>query len=267
MRCSSSCQSSPRPVSTLSDEYPLGFHDPRHRHGRAQLLFAVAGTMAVTTAGGCYIVPPQRALWLPAGIEHEVLCRSPVSLRTLYVANCPTNGLPVRACVIEVSGLMRALILEAMTLDADYALDGRAGRIMQLMLDEIVQQAMSVPSLPMPCDERLLRVCRFMLANLSDCGDLDRWADIAGMGRRTMTRLFRDQTGLSFGIWRRQARLVTACSRLAEGGSVTSVACEVGYESPSAFTAMFQRTFGTTPSLFVRRTLTPVAAGLEQGRL
>ena len=260
MRCSSVCQSAPRPVATLSDEYPEGFHDPRHRHGRAQLLFASVGTMVVTTDGGCYVVPPQRALWLPAGVEHDVLCRSPVSLRTLYVDDHSAGGLPRGACVIEVSGLMRALILEAMTLDADYALDGRDGRIMRLVLDEIGQQTVSVPALPMPRDERLLRVCRFVLANLSDCGDLDRWAHIAGMGRRTMTRLFRDQTGLSLGAWRQQARLVTACSRLAEGRSVTAAACEVGYESPSAFTAMFQRTFGTTPSLFVRRTLRPGAA-------
>lgn len=261
MRCSSECQSAPRPVAAFSDEYPEGFHDPRHRHGRAQLLFAEVGTMAVTTDGGCYVVPPQRALWLPAGVEHEVLCRSRVSLRTLYVVDDDMDFLPDRACIIEVSSLMRALILEAMTLETDYALDGREGRIMRLVLDEIGKQAISVPSLPMPADDRLLRVCRFVLANLSDCGDLDRWAEIAGMGRRTMTRLFRDQTGLSLGAWRQQARLVAACSRLAEGSSVTAAACEVGYESSSAFTAMFQRCFGTTPSLFMRRRLRPEAAG------
>lgn len=170
MRCSSWCQSAPRPVAVLSDEYPEGFHDPRHRHGRAQLLFASAGTMVVTTDAGCYVVPPQRALWLPAGVEHAVLCRSAVSLRTLYVDDDAASSLPSQACVIDVSTLMRALILEAMTFDANYELDGRDGRIMRLVLDEIGQQVVSVPSLPMPDDERLLRVCRFVLANLSDCG-------------------------------------------------------------------------------------------------
>lgn len=241
-----------RPVAALAVDYPEGFLDPRHHHSRAQLLFAVAGVMVVTTGEGTYVVPPQRALWLPSGVEHEVLCRSPVSLRTLYVAEHEVSGLPARPKVIEVSDLLRALILEAMKLRLDYGIDGREGRIMQLILDEIVLHQPEHLHLPMPSDARLLRVCRHVLAHLEESEDLDALARIAGMGRRTMTRLFRDQTGLSLGEWRQQARLVTACAHLAEGSSVTQAALAVGYDSPSAFTALFQRVFGTTPSLFQR---------------
>lgn len=241
-----------RPVAAFAVDYPQGFLDPRHRHARAQLLFAVSGVMVVTTADGTYVVPPQRALWLPAGVEHEVLCRSPVALRTLYVEEHEEAGLPARPKVIEVSDLLRALILEAMKLRLDYGTDGREGRIMQLILDEIGLHRSDHLHLPMPPDARLLRVCRHLLANLEENEDLDALARIAGMGRRTMTRLFRDQSGLSIGEWRQQARLVTACAHLAEGHSVTQAALAVGYDSPSAFTALFQRVFGTTPSLFQR---------------
>lgn len=253
MRCSLPCHSTPRPVAALSDEYPQGYLDPRHRHGRAQLLFAASGVMIVTTDGGSYVVPPQKALWLPAGVEHEVLCRSAVSLRTLYVDDDATLGLPEQPQVIEVSGLLRALILEAMTLVADYALEGRDGRIMRLILDEIAQGPRVSLFLPMPGDERLLRVCRSVLANLAETGDLDDWADLAGMARRTLTRAFRLQTGMSFIAWRQRARLVMASARLSEGCSVLQAACEVGYDSPSAFAALFQRELGTTPSVYVRQ--------------
>ncbi|MCQ8242090.1 AraC family transcriptional regulator [Rhizosaccharibacter radicis] len=253
MRPSLACLATPRPVAALADEYPEGFLDPRHRHGRAQLLYAASGTMAVTTDAGCTVVPPQRALWLPAGVEHEVLCRSPVSLRTLYVDDAAVEGLPAAPCVIEVSPLLRALILEAMAVDAEYEVDGRDGRLMRLVLDEIRGKAVRMPTLPMPRDERLMRLCRTLLADLRGSEDLDRCAIIAGMGRRTLTRTFREQCGMSLGSWRQQARLVSACARLTEGCTVTRAACEVGYESPSAFSAMFQRAFGTTPSAFMRR--------------
>ncbi|TLU72563.1 AraC family transcriptional regulator [Lichenicoccus roseus] len=267
MRCSLPCLSTPRPVAALSDEYPQGHLDPRHRHGRAQLLFAAAGVMIVTTDAGSYVVPPQKALWLPAGVEHEVLCRSAVSLRTLYVEADAVAGLPVCPQVIEVSGLLRALILEAMTLDADYAVDGRDGRIMRLILDEIAEGPRVGLFLPMPSDERLLRLCRHVLTHLTAPGDLDAWAEIARMGRRTMTRLFRLQTGMSFVAWRQRARLVTASARLSEGCSVLQAACEVGYDSPSAFTALFQRELGTTPSVYIRQARRPAPGGTPEGGL
>ena len=241
-----------RPVAALAVDYPEGFFDPRHHHSRAQLLFATSGVMVVTTEDGTYVVPPQRALWLPAGVAHEVLCRSPVSLRTLYVTAHEGGGLPAHPKVIEVSDLLRALILEAMKLRLDYGIDGREGRIMQLILDEIAHHRPEHLHLPMPPDPRLLRACRHILAHLGEDDGLDGLARIAGMGRRTMTRLFRDQTGVSLGEWRQQARLVTACAHLAEGCSVTQAALDVGYDSPSAFSALFQRVFGTTPSVFQR---------------
>jgi len=243
----------PRPVIALADEYEAGFVDPLHFHPRAQLLYAVSGVMSVLTETDSFIVPPQRAVWLPAGTAHEVSCRGPVSLRTLYIEPAVSAHLPRRSCVIEVVDLLRALILEAMRFEREYDEHGREGRIVRLLLDELA--AVPAPSLQarMPRDQRLGRVCRAILAEPARDDDLDHWARLAGMGRRTLTRRFRQETGMSLVAWRQHVRLLDALSRLAAGQPVTTVAFDVGYESLSAFTTTFQKTFGVSPSRYFAR--------------
>lgn len=240
----------PRPVIALDDEYPAGFVDAMHCHDRTQVLFASSGVMSVTTAETSFVVPPQRAVWLPAETMHEVSCRGAVSLRTLYLE--PGLGQePERCRVFEVSDFLKALILEVCSFAPRYDVGGREGMIVNLLLAEID----SMPNAPygahMPSDERLLRVCRAILADPADGRDLDDWAKVAGMGRRTFTRTFKQQTGMGLAIWRQQVRLMEALSRLSAGEPITMVAFEVGYENPSAFSAMFRRTFGVPPSRFI----------------
>lgn len=246
-----------RPVAVLIDEYPPNFVDPPHSHERAQLLYASAGVMSVMTDAASFTIPPQRAVWMPAGVVHEALTRGHVSLRTLYVEPGADQRLPQRCQVLKVSNLLRELILEASNLPVEYSLDGRDARIMALILDEIaeaVEHPASALSVPMPQDPRLIRVCRAVMQEPSQEDHLDRWADAAGMGRRTFTRAFRRETGLTFAEWRQQVRLAEALSLLSLGQSVTRVAYEVGYNSPSAFTAMFQRAFGVSPSHYFAAT-------------
>jgi AraC-like DNA-binding protein len=240
----------PRPVVALADEYPARFVDPRHTHTRAQLLFAAAGVMSVVTDQASFVIPPQRAIWVPAGVSHELTCRSAVSVRTLYFECGP--DLPDQCHVIEVSELMRALILEAMTLPREYDANGRDGRIVQLILDSIRTPATARLSAPMPGDARLLRVCQALVADPTRDETLDDWAVMACMSRRTFTRAFREQTGMSLAEWRQHVRLLEALARLACGQPVTSIAYDVGYESPSAFTVAFQRAFGVPPSRYTR---------------
>lgn len=240
----------PRPVVALADEYPARFVDPRHSHNRAQLLFAAAGVMSVVTDNASFVIPPQRAIWVPAGAYHEVTCRSPVSVRTLYFE--PGLDLPSECRVIEVSELLRALILEAMTLPREYDANGRDGRIVELILDSIRAPSTVRLGAPMPTDPRLLRVCQALVADPTRDDSLDQWAEMACMSRRTFTRAFREQIGMSLAEWRQHVRLLEALARLACGQPVTTIAFDVGYESPSAFTAAFQRAFGVPPSRYMR---------------
>lgn len=239
----------PRPVVALADEYPANFVDPRHRHPRAQLLYAASGVMSVVTDSATFVVPPQRAIWMPAGVDHEVWCRSAVSIRTLYV-DAP-DDLRRECRVIEVSELLRALILETMALPREYDPSGRAGRIVQLLLESIETPTTSVLCVPMPHEPRLLKVCQALIDDPTRADSLDEWAARAFMSRRTFTRLFREQTGMSLAEWRQHVRLLEAMARLACGQPVTTTAYDVGYESPSAFTVAFQRAFGVPPSRYI----------------
>lgn len=268
-RSQAELQEIPRPVAALADEYVAGHVEGTHSHLRSQLLYASKGVMSVLTEGGGFVVPPQRAVWLPSGTKHEVRCRDAVSLRTLYVDSQSSPRLPRACCVLEVSELLRSLIIAAVDIPLEYDLGGREGRIMALILDEIAIMPIVPLCAPMPNDARLARVCRALFKEPAQGQGLAYWARAAGMSRRTLTRTFRRETGMSFAAWRQHVRLLEALSRLAAGQPVTAVALDVGYQSPSAFTARFRRTFGTTPTHYYTQSATttvPVAQASARPR-
>ena len=236
------------PIIGLDDEYAPGFVDPMHSHNHAQLLYASSGVMSVTTESSAFVIPPQRAIWLPAHMAHEVSCRGHVSLRTLYVDETKT-GLAERPCqVIEVSDFLRALIVEMSRVDKAYGDADREMAIAKVLIHELTQMPAAPYSAPMPTDPRLIRICRLILDDPAAQQDLDELAAIAAMSRRTFTRQFKTEVGMGLAVWRQQVRLMAALSMLAAGEPVTSVAFAVGYDSPSAFSALFRRSFGVPPS-------------------
>lgn len=242
-----------RPVAAYALDYEAGFVDPAHTHARAQLLYGCTGVMTVLTGQGEFVVPPQRAMWLPAGTSHEVQCRGPVSLRTLFVDPRTMPTLPAKCCVIEVSRLLHSLLNEAVQVPEEYDLEGREARIMRLAVDEILAMRALPYSAPLPDDPRLARVCRAIIEGPATEMSLDELASSMGMSRHTLTRLFQRETGMSFIAWRQHVRMLEALWRLHTGQSVTSVAYDVGYKNPSSFAAMFRRAFGTKPSDYYDR--------------
>lgn len=241
---------SSRPVIGLKDEYPAAYIDPAHSHQRSQLLFALSGVMSVVTEHSTYAVPPQRALWMPSGATHEVSSRGDVSLRTLYI-NPDAVDHPETACrLIEVSGFLQSLIIEVVNFDTSTPLTKRDSLITQLLLREIWEMPHAPYQVRMPRDERLLRACTIVAHDPADSSSLDDLAEIACISRRSFTRLFRQETGMSFAEWRQQMRLMEALSLMGAGRSITLTAYDVGYSSPSAFTAAFHRTFGLSPSQY-----------------
>lgn len=243
-------QSGPQPILAMAKEFAAGFVIPRHSHPRAQLLYGVRGVMRVTTPMGAWVAPPRRAVWLPSGVPHEVRMASPVAMRTLYVAPDAAASLPSDCAVVEVSELLRALILEAVSLPMDYEPEGRAGLVMALILTELrLIEAMPL-HLPTPNDPRLARLCAALSDRPDDDSTLEVWGERVGASARTLNRLFLKETGGSFAIWRAQARLVAALELLGQGEPVAKVAGILGYASPSAFTAMFRRALGSTPARY-----------------
>lgn len=241
----------PRPVGALAKEFPQGFVSKKHRHIRAQLLYAVTGVLEVATARGHWIIPPQRALWIPPDTDHEVRFKTAASVRTLYVR---PDAFPPEApdfpCAVRVSPLLRELILRAVAMPMDYHENGRDGRIVALALEEIVWTPDPPLHLALPRDKRLARIYRALLANPADHRTMEEWAARAGISSRTLARLSCAEFGLPFSHWRQHIRVLASLPLLAAGQSVTAVALDLGYETPGAFTAMFRRLMGKTPSRY-----------------
>jgi len=237
----------------MPKDFAAGFVVLPHVHERAQLIYATAGAMRVSTDTGMWMVPPQRALWMPAGVRHSILMLSELSMRTLYLREDAAAFMPQVCRVLPVSPLLRALIVRATELPLNYDEDGPAGHVFALILAEL-HGLQSLPlQLPMPGDARLRALCQALLDAPGDPRTLGEWAKTLNASARTLARRFQSETGLSFGAWRQQARVLEAMGRLGNGAPVTQVALDLGYDSVSAFSAMFRRAAGASPSDFRHR--------------
>ncbi|WLI11284.1 MULTISPECIES: helix-turn-helix domain-containing protein [Pseudomonas] len=239
----------PRPVVAIGTDYPDGRLLPRHTHRRAQLLYGATGVMQVSTHDGNWVVPPQRAVWIPPGVAHEVLMLG-VSTRSLYIEPGAVD-LGNRCQVISVSPLMRHLLMEAVEVALEYDEAGRDGVLIDLLLHELARSAHLPLHIPLPLDSRLLGLCQSFLQHPNAHQSPQQWADQLHISLRTFNRLFRQQTGLSFSQWRQRACVVLALARLAVGTPVTRIALDFGYDSPAAFSTMFRRVLGQAPSVWL----------------
>ena len=238
------------PVTVISVDYASGHETHRHQHPNAQLLHAVTGVMVVSTAQGRWVVPPTRGVWMPAGIEHSVRMVGEVHMRAAFVRPDAAPGLPTQCAVLGISPLLRELILAALAVPLQYESDSRDGRLMRLMLDEIRTLQTLPLHLPQPSDTLLQAICDTLRESPDDTTSAELWSHKLGIDPRTLHRRFVKATGLTFTQWRQQARLLNALERLASGERVLDIALALGYSSPTAFTTMFKRQFGLTPSAF-----------------
>jgi AraC-like DNA-binding protein/quercetin dioxygenase-like cupin family protein len=242
-----------RAIVVRQTSYPNGFHIEPHWHARAQFLYATAGTMTVRTPRRGWIVPPSRALWIPAGTVHEIRINSAVAMRSLYIAQPAAGGMWRDCVVLEVTALARELILRAGALPREYDEEGEDGLLMRLLLAEIRRLAVCALDLPLPESPELAQLCERVMADLSTRRHCGEDADDMSVSTRTLYRRFLRETGITFARWKQQARLLEAIRRLADGASVTETALDMGYESTSAFSAMFRRSLGAPPRTFVAR--------------
>jgi AraC-like DNA-binding protein len=246
----------PRPIVAVALNYPDNHRIAAHIHQRAQLLYASAGVMTVTTKNGIWVVPPQRAVWVPMGMEHEILTCGRLSMRTLYIKGDCLADLPQECRVVTVSRLLRALILHAVSLPRLYDLKGVDARIMSVILDQIRSLPVIAPlDLRIPQDPRSRKIYRALVDNPADNRSLEDWGRKVGACSRTLTRIFRAETDMSFRQWRRQFRILEATKRLGRKEPVTNIAFDLGYDSPSAFICMFKRALGRTPGQYFKQNL------------
>lgn len=245
-------QDRPRVVTAMAKEFPAGTQTGTHSHPRAQLIYAVEGIMRVTTPSGFWALPPLRALWVPAGVPHGVDMVGAVSMRSLYLQAEAAGRYWPPCQVIEVSGLLRELILALTAEPIDYPLGGRAEQIAALALSELSAARVAPIQIPWPRDRRLQTICAAILDRPGLQRGIEDWGSEVGASARTLIRLFQAELGLNYRQWVQQVRLADAVCRLALGEPIARIASELGYRSPSAFSAMFHRALGAPPQRYLR---------------
>ena len=242
----------PRPVVAIGNSFVATDVISPHKHEHSQLVYAAVGMMTVGTEQGRWVVPPGRAVWIPSGVTHELRMMARVETITIWIDPRSAAELPTSCQVVEVPVLVRYLLYEAVEIAPEYDAQGRDGHLMALLLHELRHLAALPLCLPFPQDARLARRCHHFLKHPKSSETIDQWCADLNMSRRAFTRLFRNESGMSFSVWRQQACLVAALPRLAAGEPITVIALDLGYESPAAFTTMFKRLQGVPPKLFSR---------------
>jgi AraC-like DNA-binding protein len=228
---------------------PANGHVPTHAHDWAQLACTLRGAMRLRAGHTTWIVPPTRAVWIPPRVDHEVNLIGEVALRTVYVDASAAPRALTTCEVIDVSGLMRELIEGLAAVDRK-AQSLRYELLTRLLLEEMrIAPTLSL-DLPLPRDRRLRVLCEALLEQPGATVALDEWAMRVGASPRTLARLFRQELGMTFGQWRQRVRLAQAAALVSEGKSLSNVAASLGYESASAFSAMFKRALGRPPRDF-----------------
>ncbi|HHF0457892.1 helix-turn-helix transcriptional regulator [Pseudomonas aeruginosa] len=245
------------PVFGVAARYPAGHVVPRHTHPYGHLIHADRGLLRVEAESGQWLVPPTAAVWLRSGVSHQLVVPVALQAHGLYVREDVCARLPATDCVVHVSGLLREVIM-ALAQTGDKAKPSKRMRLLgALLVEELHSQPVLPLHLPWPtggADSLMRHVCQALLDNPSDDATAAEWADRLAMGGKTFHRHFLQSTGMTFGKWRQQLRLMSSMTLLMQGVPITQVALASGYDSHSAYTTAFSKQFGQPPSAFAANT-------------
>jgi AraC-like DNA-binding protein len=218
-----------------------------HTHNDHQLAWAASGVLSVRSETTAWVLPPTRALFIPAGVRHETLSEATATMRTAYM-NPSAFPLQWTKCTpVTVTTLMAELIsyLEDDSISADQRSNAES-----LLVELLVPVSSTTIDVRMPTEARARRIADALQSDPSDARPLSSWGEEVGASERTLARVFLGETGLTFGRWRTRLRIQSALSVLATGESVANAAHHVGYASSSAFVAAFRHETGVTPNTF-----------------
>jgi AraC-like DNA-binding protein len=222
--------------------YSAGQTVPAHTHPTVDLVYALKGVLRTTTPNGAWVLPPTRALLIPAGLSHAHRAPVEAQMHTLHLDGLPAGECP--SLLLAVSALAREIIRALVGDDVDEA---DAGAYLQVLADQLRLAHPIELSVPTPADPLLCELTDALLADPSDDATLAQWGARLGASGRTIARRFRAETGLTFDQWRRRARMLHALELLSLGHTVHAAAHAVGYTSASAFVHAFHHLTGTTP--------------------
>lgn len=241
------------PVFGNTVYYPAGHVMPMHKHALGHLIYADRGLLRVEAESGQWLVPPTAAVWLRPQVAHRLVAPVALQAHGLFVREEVSALLPAVDCVVHVSGLLRELIIELARKGKHPPASRRIRLLAELLAEELPSQPALPFHLPWPAegsDGPIQRVCQALLRDPADAATAAVWADRLAMGDKTFHRRFVQSTGMTFGKWRQQLRLMSSLTLLMQGMPITQVALDSGYESHSAYTTAFSKQFGQAPSAF-----------------
>ncbi len=222
---------------------------PIHQHKKGQLIFALKGGVICEVPDALWMVPPNCAVWVPGGMPHSNRATANARLYFLFV-DPDAARMPQACCTLVISPLLRELILHLADQPRMYAPDSALGRLARVALDELEHMPVEQLHLPISDEPRVRAIAHALADNPADRSTLAQWGRRFAMSERTLTRLVRKETGLSFGRWRQQLQLIIALRQLSAGASVQQVSGELGYESVTAFITMFKKSLGQPPARY-----------------
>lgn len=237
-----------RPTFVLASELRPGTGQT-HQHARSQLIYADAGVMVVASNKGRWVVTPRSGVWVPGGVNHQVIRKTPIHLSTLYMPS-PTEHKAPACRVISISPLLKALLLKAGLYPMNERETAEQSRLLVVLKDEVASAPTHKLSIPIPGDKRAKYITDRLINDPANMDSLSDWSKRAGASRRTLERAFQYECGMSFIEWRQQMRLLHAIELLSMKQSVTQVALSVGYSDVSFFIHIFKRYLGITPGRY-----------------
>lgn len=252
--CSSPCRFDPdgddRPATALGLTVgPNEAEQPVHAHRKGQLALAVHGAMTCEAPRAKWLVPPNHAIWIPGGTPHSNDATDNAQVYFLFIEP-GAAPMPGECCTLAISPLVRELIVHLAGQGQDYPPQGTTARLVAVLLEHLTLAPVEMLSLPMPGNARLRRVAQALESDPSDRTTLVQWAGRLAMSDRSLARLVRRETGLTFGRWRQQLHLMVALRELASGATVQQVAGRLGYGSVTAFITMFKKALGQPPASY-----------------
>ncbi|MEN5165238.1 AraC family transcriptional regulator [Achromobacter kerstersii] len=228
-----------------------GIAVPSHVHDEGMLVLVHEGLVVVQAGAEVWTVMPGSLGWIPPGTQHGARWFGDARGSFLYVRADACHRLPAHCRSWPSSKLIEALIDRFVSEQAGELSESYLAQLFDVLLEEIKQREHAPLLLPMPTDPRLQDLANTLLGQPDDTAGIEEWAQRLNMSSRTLMRRFRQETGVTLGQWRQQARLLRALEILCRGGSVTEAALSVGYESTSAFIGSFRSAFGATPTRYL----------------
>ena len=228
-----------------------------HSHSRGKIFCVETGLLHVSTPDGSWVLPSNRAGWIPPNVSHKIRICGTVRGWVIFILPEKCKSLSATSHVIPMSEVLRALALRATEWDKSAMLTQEQESIANIICNEARTAPEEALHLPMPKSQKLLKVANAIIDNPSKDISHEKWASFGAMSSRTLRRMFIKETGLSFSRWRQQAQLASAMDMLTRGDSITIVADKLGYASASNFITMFRKAFGKTPKQYLSEMIKP----------